>query len=134
MVSSSPRLNRATIYHFKSISTLSTPIHVSFQLFTINNEGEIHNCIIEFRAELIKSLSLLKRNALAAPFERAFTIQKQLEANPPASDALPEQSETMELHYRFVLPLPSLTTSVTHCNNATIDRKKQSTFSLSQIE
>ena len=65
----------------------------------------------EYRAELIKSFSLLKRNALAAPFERAFTIQKQLEANPPASDSVAEQSETMELHYRSVLlptasPLP----------------------------
>lgn len=31
------------------------------------------------RAALVKSVSLLKRNAMAAPFERAFAFQKELE-------------------------------------------------------
>lgn len=48
----------------------------------------------EQRDALIKSLSLLKRNALAAPFEAAFKEQKQLEA------AGSGQGELMTMHYR----------------------------------
>lgn len=54
----------------------------------------------ETRTELIKSFSLLKRNALAAPFERGFEIQKQLEANPPSADTIVEKQELMSIHYR----------------------------------
>ncbi|SCZ99639.1 BZ3500_MvSof-1268-A1-R1_Chr3-1g06178 [Microbotryum saponariae] len=54
----------------------------------------------EARVELIKSFSLLKRNALAAPFERAFTLQKQLDANPPTADAPPTKEPVMAVHYR----------------------------------
>ncbi|KAK4048637.1 Arp complex subunit [Microbotryomycetes sp. JL201] len=54
----------------------------------------------EARAELIRAFSLLKRNALAAPFERAFASQKNLEANPPSADAPPQQKELMGIHYR----------------------------------
>jgi actin related protein 2/3 complex subunit 2 len=46
------------------------------------------------RDSFIKSVSLLKRNALAAPFELAFKAQKQLEAS--GSD----QGELMQIHYR----------------------------------
>lgn len=52
------------------------------------------------RTELIKSFSLLKRNALAAPFERAFAVQRQLEANPPAADSPPQKEELMAINYR----------------------------------
>lgn len=44
------------------------------------------------------SLALLKRNALAAPFERAFQVQKELEANGAPADG--SQSELMAIHYR----------------------------------
>ncbi|KAM0787316.1 hypothetical protein ACM66B_007090 [Microbotryomycetes sp. NB124-2] len=54
----------------------------------------------EARTELIRNFSLLKRNALAAPFERAFASQKNLEANPPPADAVPQQKELMGIHYR----------------------------------
>lgn len=57
----------------------------------------------EARAEIVKALSLLKRNALAAPFERAFAIQKQLEANPPGADEVEKKQELMSLHYRQVI-------------------------------
>ena len=45
---------------------------------------------------MIKSLSLLKRNALAAPFERAFKQQHELEA----SGSTTASSEFMQIHYR----------------------------------
>lgn len=54
----------------------------------------------EERDELINKFALLKRNALAAPFERAFAIQKHLEANPPPPDAVPVKQELMAVHYR----------------------------------
>jgi len=48
----------------------------------------------EQRDALIKSISLLKRNALAAPFELAFRTQKQLESSGTG------QGDWMEIHYR----------------------------------
>ncbi|POW07498.1 hypothetical protein PSTT_08260, partial [Puccinia striiformis] len=62
----------------------------------------------EERSALIRSVALLKRNALAAPFERAFSIQKELEANPPNPDGDPNQ-DLMALNYRpeeaiYVIP------------------------------
>ncbi|MBW0486951.1 hypothetical protein O181_026666 [Austropuccinia psidii MF-1] len=56
----------------------------------------------ETRAHLIRSVSLLKRNALAAPFERAFAIQKGLEANPPDPNGPPRDpsQDLMILNYR----------------------------------
>lgn len=65
----------------------------------------------EQRAALIRSVALLKRNALAAPFERAFAIQKSLEANPPSADAPPRdpRADLMAIDYRpeeaiYVIP------------------------------
>ncbi|KAH9816848.1 actin-related protein 2/3 complex subunit 2 [Melampsora americana] len=65
----------------------------------------------EERSSLIKSISLLKRNALAAPFERAFAIQKTLEANPPNPDgpARDPNQDLMPINYRseeaiYVIP------------------------------
>ena len=49
---------------------------------------------------LVRSVSLLKRNALAAPFERAFAMQKQIEANPPPAGEPAPASEIMAVHYR----------------------------------
>ncbi|CDS00294.1 probable ARC35-subunit of the Arp2/3 complex [Sporisorium scitamineum] len=64
------------------------------------------------RDALITSVSLLKRNAMAAPFERAFALQKQLEA--AASEAgtagVPSTgTESMPINYRddeaiYVIP------------------------------
>lgn len=53
----------------------------------------IHSCIEE-RDALIKSVSLLKRNALAAPFELAFSKHRDLAA------AGSGQGELLALHYR----------------------------------
>lgn len=49
--------------------------------------------IAESREAFATSLSLLKRNALAAPFERGFTTQKQLENSTG-------QGDLMQIHYR----------------------------------
>ena len=48
----------------------------------------------EARDAFIKSLALLKRNALAAPFELAFQQQKSLEASGQG------QGDLMQIHYR----------------------------------
>ena len=48
----------------------------------------------EARDALIKSISLLKRNALAAPFERGFQAQKLLES------AAEGTGDLMAIHYR----------------------------------
>lgn len=57
--------------------------------------------IIEAREALIKSASLLKRNALGAPFEHAFITQKSLEASPlPTDGSAPVQGSLMQIHYR----------------------------------
>jgi len=49
----------------------------------------------EDRDAFIMSVALFKRNALAAPFERGFQSQKQLEASGGST-----QGELMEIHYR----------------------------------
>lgn len=60
-----------------------------------------HGVIAEEQTKLIQSVSLLKRNALAAPFERAFAEQKTLEGMPIPTDGSPQpQGELMEIHYR----------------------------------
>lgn len=52
-------------------------------------------------AKLVQSVALLKRNALAAPFERAFSEQKTLEGMPaPTDGSPPAQGDLMEIHYR----------------------------------
>ncbi|POY73147.1 hypothetical protein BMF94_3840 [Rhodotorula taiwanensis] len=52
------------------------------------------------RTELIRNVSLLKRNALAAPFERAFDLQRDIEANPVDEGARDPRTEIMSVHYR----------------------------------
>jgi len=54
----------------------------------------------EQRTALIQSVALMKRNALAAPFERAFALHKQMEANPPAAGETAPSAELMAIHYR----------------------------------
>ncbi|KAG9126029.1 hypothetical protein FRC07_005178 [Ceratobasidium sp. 392] len=55
----------------------------------------------EEREALIKSVALLKRNALAAPFEAAFATQKQLEAaGVPTDGSAPPIGDLMSIHYR----------------------------------
>jgi hypothetical protein len=57
--------------------------------------------ITEDQAVFIKSVAMLKRNALAAPFERAFAEQKALENTPAPTDGSPrEQGQLMQIHYR----------------------------------
>ena len=62
------------------------------------------------RDALIASVSLLKRNAMAAPFERAFALQKQLEeAEGGAGGAPSAGTEIMPINYRddeaiYVIP------------------------------
>ncbi|KAI0059201.1 actin-like protein ARPC2 [Artomyces pyxidatus] len=48
----------------------------------------------EERDNFVKSLALLKRNALAAPFERAFSTQKELESSGAG------QGDLLQIHYR----------------------------------
>jgi len=48
----------------------------------------------ESREAFIKSISLFKRNALAAPFELAFKQQKELEVSGSG------QGQLMQIHYR----------------------------------
>jgi actin related protein 2/3 complex subunit 2 len=55
----------------------------------------------EERNALIKSLSLIRRNALSAPFERAFDLQKELEKTPPEPNEA-VQPQIMAIHYRWV--------------------------------
>ena len=45
------------------------------------------------REAFVQSLALLKRNAVAAPFERAFNAQKELETSGG-------QGKLMQIHYR----------------------------------
>ena len=54
-----------------------------------------HYCVTEARDQFVKSLALLKRNALAAPFERAFAIQKELDGGDGT-----QKGEMMQIHYR----------------------------------
>ncbi|GAA5821011.1 hypothetical protein JCM11251_001919 [Rhodosporidiobolus azoricus] len=54
----------------------------------------------EARSALITALSLLKRNALAAPFERAFALQSEIEASPVEEGASDSRSTVMSVHYR----------------------------------
>jgi actin related protein 2/3 complex subunit 2 len=54
-------------------------------------------------------VSLLKRNAMAAPFERAFTIQAELDKEVENADSVPRQQEIMTISYRddeaiYVIP------------------------------
>ncbi len=49
---------------------------------------------LDSRKAFIFSVAHFKRNALAAPFERAFQTQKQLEASGSG------QGDLMEIHYR----------------------------------
>ncbi|GAA5876331.1 hypothetical protein JCM8547_008886 [Rhodosporidiobolus lusitaniae] len=54
----------------------------------------------EARQALITSLSLLKRNALAAPFERAFALQAEIESSPVEEGASDSRTAVMSIHYR----------------------------------
>lgn len=63
------------------------------------------------RDALIASVSLLKRNAMAAPFERAFAMQKQLEEASEAGSGAPvtHGTDIMPINYRddeaiYVIP------------------------------
>ena len=62
--------------------------------------------IVDLRDDLIRRISLLKRNAMAAPFERAFDefARMQEEAakftRESAPEGLQEGGEVMAVHYR----------------------------------
>ncbi|KAM0749979.1 P34-Arc-domain-containing protein [Meredithblackwellia eburnea MCA 4105] len=69
------------------------------------------------RTQLLESFSLLKRNALAAPFEKAFEIQKRLEQNPPGPDEVVKKEDLMIVRYRpeealYLLPSPDRVTAI----------------------
>lgn len=61
---------------------------------------------IESREDLVRRVSLLKRNAMSAPFERAFDdfANRQEQASKFTSESAPEGvqegGEVMEIHYR----------------------------------
>ncbi|GJN94011.1 hypothetical protein Rhopal_007074-T1 [Rhodotorula paludigena] len=52
------------------------------------------------RTALVNAIALLKRNALAAPFERAFAIQRDMEQNPVEEGAKDPRAQVMSIHYR----------------------------------
>ena len=55
----------------------------------------------ENRQNVIHTFSLLKRNAMAAPFLLAFETQKQLDGTPIPTDGSPiPQGELLQVHYR----------------------------------
>ena len=62
--------------------------------------------VAEAREDLVRRVSLLKRNAMAAPFERAFAdfARRQEEASKFTSESAPEGvregGEVMAIHYR----------------------------------
>ncbi|SNX83870.1 probable ARC35 - subunit of the Arp2/3 complex [Melanopsichium pennsylvanicum] len=61
------------------------------------------------RDALIANVSLLKRHAMAAPFERAFSLQKQLEEQYEGGAAPSQGTEIMPINYRddeaiYVIP------------------------------
>ncbi len=61
------------------------------------------------RDALIASVSLLKRNAMAAPFERAFALQKELEQANENGGIPTSGTEIMPINYRddeaiYVIP------------------------------
>ena len=64
------------------------------------------NYVAEAREDLVRRVSLLKRNAMAAPFERAFDdfAHRQEEASKFTSESAPEGvregGEVMAIHYR----------------------------------
>lgn len=61
---------------------------------------------VEARDDLIRRVSLLKRNAMAAPFERAFDEFNKLEkaaaqyTSESAPEGIKEGGEVMAIHYR----------------------------------
>ena len=67
---------------------------------------QLMNYLTEAREDLINRVSLLKRNAMAAPFERAFDdfAHRQEEASKFTSESAPEGvregGEVMAIHYR----------------------------------
>ncbi|GAA6003243.1 Arc35p [Rhodotorula paludigena] len=52
------------------------------------------------RTALVNAIALLKRNALAAPFECAFAIQRDMEQNPVEEGAKDPRAQVMSIHYR----------------------------------
>ncbi|BGP43685.1 Arp complex subunit [Rhodotorula kratochvilovae] len=53
----------------------------------------------EERTAFINSVALLKRNALAAPFERAFALQREMEQSPVEDGAKDPRGEVMSAIY-----------------------------------
>lgn len=72
----------------------------------INQSMLNHMLSSESREDLIRRVSLMKRNAMAAPFERAFDdfTKRQEEASKFTSESAPEGilegGEVMAIHYR----------------------------------
>ena len=68
--------------------------------------AELTKYVTEAREDLVRRVSLLKRNAMAAPFERAFDdfTRRQEEASKFTSESAPEGvregGEVMAIHYR----------------------------------
>lgn len=52
------------------------------------------------KAALANKISLMKRNALAAPFEMAFTIQEKLASEYDPDKGTMEKAQIMTIHYR----------------------------------
>jgi hypothetical protein len=86
----------------RSTWTVSRKIRVSFTLLCVETKLRAQ----DGKDDLIRRISLLKRNAMAAPFEQAFDEFHQLqeEASKYTSESAPqgvaEGGETRAIHYR----------------------------------
>ena len=70
------------------------------------NPATLTLCRIEAKDDLVRRISLLKRNAMAAPFERAFDEFSKLQeeaskyTRESAPEGVAEGGEVMAIHYR----------------------------------
>lgn len=87
------------------------PVCLHTRLNTLSLSLLLPSPLTGSRTALIESLSLIKRNAMAAPFEQAFAIQQQMEkaAEEAAGAAPPTKGDVMAIRYRddeafYVIP------------------------------
>ena len=72
----------------------------------MTNSSSVNFHILEAKEDLVRRISLLKRNAMAAPFEKAFdefsTLQEKASkyTRESAPEGLAEGGEVMAIHYR----------------------------------
>ena len=97
-------LNLVTTFLFRLTWKTSLETQVSDQ--ETPAEANVLNNVTEAREDLVRRISLLKRNAMAAPFERAFNDFSKLQeeaskfTRESAPEGIAEGGEVMAIHYR----------------------------------